>query len=245
MNILVSIILALTLIQASSLHAKSHLAPLRIATENYPPYEMLSPVDGLKGFDYELLIEIYKLLGNEISIEFLPWKRALAYTQLGEVVGILTCAYRKEREEFVLYSDPISSFVNGFYVRSDFSGPEPILLEDVKGQKVGSIAAYESFKALQAIGIEPEPAQDTTTAIKMLSKQRFDYLYVNQQSTDFEIKQLGLRGKFKFYPISKQDFYFCFSKQYEGVEHRAEDFNKALHILKKNGTYERIHSKYR
>ena len=29
-----------------------------VATEEYPPYEMKKPVNGLRGFDYEVLIEI-------------------------------------------------------------------------------------------------------------------------------------------------------------------------------------------
>jgi len=217
---------------------------LKIATENYPPYEMLEPVDGLKGFDYEVTQEIFNLLNYETDIQFLPWKRALSYTKLGSVVGILTCAYRKEREDFMIFSDPISDFVNGFYVRKGFKGPEPVLLEDVRGQSVGSIVAYESTKALQDIGIKPVEALDSFMAVKMLSVERFDYLYVNQQSADFTIKKLGLSNKFDFYPISKQQFFFCFSKQYEGIEKIVDEFNNALSILKANGTYNKIHNKY-
>jgi polar amino acid transport system substrate-binding protein len=110
----------------------SERGDLYIVTENYPPYEMLEPVAGQKGFDYEVATEIFTLLGFNPDINFVPWKLALRLARLGETVGILTCAYRKEREEFIIFSEPISKFTNGFFVRKGFDGPKPMVLEDVK-----------------------------------------------------------------------------------------------------------------
>lgn len=236
-------LLALNIVTTSSL---AETPPkLVIATEDYPPYEMIEPVEGLQGFDYEVMVAAFSLLGYELDVQFLPWKRVLNYTQRGLVAGILTCAHHKEREEFIRFSDPISEFTNGFYVRKNFDGPKPDLIEDVAGQKVASISGYESLAVLEDMGMNPMDVPNTESAIKMLDLGRFDYLYVAKQATDFAIKRLGLQDKFEFYPISKQNFYFCFSKPYEGSEALLDEFNKALFILKKNGTYDRIHAKYR
>ncbi len=225
------------------LHAQNKVV-LPIATEHYPPYEMLEAVDGLKGFDYEVLVEIFTRLGYKLKIEFLPWKRALAYTQRGTTLGILTCAYTKEREDYIIYSNPISKRTTGYYVRKGFKGPTPLTIADVKGQRVASVSAYASLNALIEVGIMPIGANDTKSAISMLQRNRFDYLYLNRQSTDFIINQLGLSNLFTFHPINHKEFFFCFSKKYKGVSQLITSFNKMLETLRKDGTYKKIHDKY-
>ena len=218
---------------------------LPIATEHYPPYEMLEAVAGLKGFDYEVLVEIFTRLDYQLDIEFFPWKRALAYTKQGKVLGVLTCAHTPEREEYIIYSNPISKRTTGYYVRKGFAGPKPLSIEDVKGQRVASVSAYASLNALMDAGILPISSNDTQSAIKMLHRNRFDYLYLNRQSTDFIINQLGLSNFFTFYPINHKEFFFCFSKNYKGVKEIVANFNQTLNAIKEDGTYKKIHDKYR
>jgi len=206
---------------------------------------MKEPINGLRGFDYEVVTQALKLVGYQSEVEFLPWKRVIQYSKMGKIAGILSCSYRKEREDFIIYSNPISESVRGFYVRKGFQGPQPILLEDVSGQLVGSVSGYGSTKELQKLGLDVVAAINTEAAVSMLVKKRFDYLYLGQQGTDFIIKELGVADQLDFYPISKKDFYLCFSKRYEGIREVVEAFNAALFVLKKNGTYNSIHSKYK
>lgn len=230
---------------AFSAHAADEPIILPIATEHYPPYEMETPINGLQGFDYEVVVEAFKLLGYKPEVKFWPWKRAVKLAKIGNVVGLLTCAYHKDRAEFIHFSDPISLFTNGFYMRSGFNGPKPDLIEDIIGQKVASIIGYEALKALEDIGAHPMSTPDVENAIRILDKGRIDYLYLGREATDFMIKTVPHESEFEFHPIIKKEFHFCFSKQYPNVEEIVKEFNAALFILKKNGTYDKIHSKYR
>jgi ABC-type amino acid transport substrate-binding protein len=45
-----------------SVHA-GKLGEIRIVTEHYPPYEMETPVNGLHGFDYEVVSTVFKSMG--------------------------------------------------------------------------------------------------------------------------------------------------------------------------------------
>ena len=219
--------------------------PLLVVTEDYPPYEMANPINGLQGFDYDLATEAFTRMGHEIEIRFLPWKRALLYARRGDAVGILTCAHLPAREEFLLFSDPISSFTSGFYTRRDFAGPVPRSLSDLMGQRVGSVSGYESMAALEEAGLGPLAAIDTPGSVRMLEAGRFDYLYLARQSTDFAIKQMGWTGRFDFHEISTRDFHFCFSKNYPGVEGIAEAFNRTLQKMRAERRIDDIHSRYR
>ncbi|MCJ8337052.1 MAG: transporter substrate-binding domain-containing protein [Pseudomonadales bacterium] len=218
---------------------------LSIGAEHYPPYEMKEPIQGLRGFDYEVAITALTLVGYQAEVDFLPWKRVVQYAKMGKVVGMLSCSYRREREEFVIYSNPISEAVRGYYVRKGFDGPKPFVLEDVKEQRVGSVTAYGSIKELQSNGFKPVAARNTELAVSMLVRKRFDYLYLGRQATDFVIKELGLADQLDFYPISRKDYYLCFSKRYQGIKPIVEAFNAALLVMKKNGTYQAIHDKYK
>ncbi|EPJ54415.1 MAG: hypothetical protein OFPI_06620 [Osedax symbiont Rs2] len=218
---------------------------LAIATEHYPPYVMQQPINGLRGFDYEVATETFLLLGQSIEVSFFPWKRVLLYAKLGKTVATLTCAYRKDREGFLLYSDPISEFTSGFYVRKNFDGPQAISFADIKGQRIGSVVGYDSFNELQDVGLKPIRANNTKAGIGMLIAKRFDYLYLAQQSTDFIIKQMSLTDQLDFYPISKKSYHLCFSKNHPGVKPLIDAFNGALIDLKKSGRYQIIHDKYR
>lgn len=218
---------------------------LFLAAEHYPPYEMKEPINGLRGFDYEVTIKALTLAGYETEIEFLPWNRVMQYARKGIVLGVLSCAFNDERENYIIFSDPISEAVDGFYVRKDFSGLQPISLEDVKGQRLGSVFGYASTQELESFGFKPMIARNTEMAVSLLLKKRFDYLYIGQQSTDFIIKELGVSGQLNFYPIHRIEYHLCFSKKYQGIELIVKAFNAALLVLRKNGTYQTIHDKYK
>lgn len=218
---------------------------LFVVTEDYPPYEMADAVNGLRGFDYDLAREAFARMGYEADIQFFPWKRALLYARRGDAVGILTCAHLPAREEFLLFSNPISSFTSGFYTRSGFDGPVPESFADLQGQRVGSVNGYESKAALEQAGLSPLGAVDTPASVRMLWAGRFDYLFLARQSTDFVIKQMDWANRFDFHPMSTRDFHFCFSKNYPGVEAIAAHFNKTLERMRNEGRVEEIHSRYR
>ena len=221
------------------------MRPIPIVTEDYPPYEMNEPVDGRRGFDFEVLEAAFGRKGYKVNVRFLPWRRALNYARRGDVAGLLTCAHREDREEFLIFSNPISQFTSGFYIRADHQGPEPLQLAHVLGQKTGSVGGYESLAELQDLGADPMAAPDTASAVRMLHAGRFDYLYVGRETTDFVIQRLELAQSFRFYPIKQAPFHMCFSRKYRGVKKLVAIFNQALAELRQDGTYEAIHARYR
>ncbi len=238
------LVLAFSFLILSNVAFAQESKRIHIVTEHYPPYEMEQAIEGLRGFDYEVAREAFKRMGYTPKIEFLPWKRALEMTRTGQVAGVLTCAYTKERAEFMIFSDPLSSFTNAFVVRKEFEGPKPQKIDDVKGFTTGSVKAYESLRALKDAGLNPIEASSSDTALAMLLAKRFDYLYASLERTSFDLKRLKLVGQLEFHPIIKKDFYFCFSKKFPGVETLVEKFNSVLTKMRTEGSLQRIHAKY-
>ena len=219
--------------------------PIDIVTENYPPYEMQREENGLRGFDFEVAVEAFSRMGYAPTVRFLPWKRALNEAQSGSTAGILTCARNADRERYILFSDPISTYTDALFKRRGHVGPHIREVRDVIGQPVASMAGYESLRDLRDIGADPIEVPDTLAGLNMLQARRFDYLYGGREMTEYMIKQNGLTESFEFIPLDRESFHFCFSKAHPGVDQLVEAFNTVLADMRRDGTYDAIHAKYR
>jgi len=216
-----------------------------VVAEHYPPYEMETAENGLRGFDYDVMTEVFARMGYAVNVSFLPWKRAVNETRLGAVVGLLTCAYLPSREEFILYSDPISNFTSGFFVRADYTPGSIERLDDILGRRVASVSGYESLKVLQQLGAEPVEVPTSEQGLRMLKAERFDYFYAGEETTRYLIRQSGMAGDFTFLPLERKPFHFCFSRAHPDSARLLPEFNAALDSIRADGTYDQIHGRYR
>ncbi len=222
------------------------LPVVHIVTENYPPYEMDPPVNGLRGFDYDVVTAAFTEVGYQANIEFASWSRALALVKRGERVALLTCAYKEDRAQWFHYSDAISSFTIGFYTRGHHEGVIPTAISDVKDARVASVLDYASLKELQNAGIDAQAPKSTEVALQQLVDRKwFDYLYLGQEATDFVAAQINMAHRIRFHPVSKEDFHLCFSRAVDGVEDVMGSFNQGLTQVREKGIYASIHKRYR
>ncbi|WP_422374054.1 substrate-binding periplasmic protein [Roseibium sp.] len=219
--------------------------PVTILAVNYPPFEMDVPVDGLHGFDHETVVEAFHRVGVEARIIYVPWTRAVSDTRNGLSPALLSCARNAERERDFLFSAPISQDTYGLYYRKDFKPPEIRKLEDVIGQSVASVSGYASLAKLIEIGANPVEVQSETMGFKMLALGRFDFLYSGKQSTDFQIMQLGMTDQFGFVVTENWDYHLCFSRRHPLSETLLPLFDKGLAEIRADGTYKKIHDRYR
>lgn len=229
------------------------LAPALAAQKNevtilavdYPPFEMKEPIDGLRGFDHEVVVEAFKRKGLTATILFLPWTRAVSDTENGRAPGLLSCGYNEQRGQHYYFSAPISQETYGLFFRRGFPEPPVSRFEDVPGLNLAGIAGYTATERLKSLGAELTEVQTDATALKMLALGRFDYLYSGRQANDFLILRLGMTGIFDFKEVESVDYHLCFSKTYPGSDELLRIFNEGLAEVRSDGTYSRIHAKYR
>jgi len=239
------LILVLLLAQTEPLSAAPGTGKsLTILATDYPPFEMEVPVEGLSGFDYEVVIEAFARTGWNAKIVFVPWKRAVAEARAGNAAGLLSCAYRAQREEFFLYSDQLSSSTDGVYYRREFAADPISTHTDLIGKKVGAVTGYSTYAKLTDFGIEPIDIPNDEAGIRMLEVGRLNFFLNGRQATDFLIKLLGLSGRFDFAVIADKPLFLCLSKSFPNSEGLLLDFNKGLAEVKADGTYAFIHAKY-
>jgi len=218
---------------------------LYIVSEDFPPLKMAQAENGLHGYDYDLVTRIFDELGFKTDIYFLPWPRALDDIKKGSALGALSCAYTEERAKLMHFRTPLGQFTTGFFAKAQSDLPAPESLKSVKGYDVGAVKGRASMDSLKSTGLNPLPANDPTSALRMLEAERFDYLYLNQETGQFKARQHKMEEQFVFHPIAKQDVYFCFNKRYPGVEDIMDAFEQKLTQFQKDGTYQAIRAKYR
>jgi len=221
--------------------------PLKIVVSDYPPYEFAEPVDGLKGFDVEVLEAAFDRVQVNITIEFMPWKRAKYMTARGEVPAAFSCARDAEREKVFYFSDIISGLTHGLFVRKDFDIDASLIhrIEDVKELEIIATLGYVNDVELTEKAIPHQTAQTDLSALKMVVLERAETFYTQKEVSNYLIRSSELSASLKFIELRKADFYVCFSKKWPNVEELISKFNKGLALIRADGTYDAIHAKYR
>ncbi|WP_419904363.1 substrate-binding periplasmic protein [Kiloniella sp.] len=219
---------------------------LTIHAVNYPPYEIENPdVDSLLGFDVEVAVEAFKRVGRRARVEFRPWKRIVAMAKAGTTMAILSCGKSAGREEYIYYSEPISTATRTYAASIDYSKDVPSSIEEAQGQKILVVSGYVSEKELAAAGVDFEPIIDDDSALRVLINRDFDLFFTTKEFIQYVAGGLGLSKKLQYFDTGKQiPYHLCFSKGWPGSNTLRDIFNKGLAEIRADGTYDAIHARY-
>jgi len=210
-----------------------------------PPYEFAVPQDGLRGFDVEVIEAAFNRSQVLTEFKFSPWKRGLEQVKLGIVTGIFSCGFRAEREAFIIYSAPISRQTDGYFVRSNFDDFEPTSLQAAKDLKIATVLGWTQVNTMADVGATVLEYRTVELIFRDLLKGLINYAYLPLEGPIFKAKQLGQSNKFRFIKVLEKDLHICFSKKWPNIEELVKKFNKGLISVQKDGTYKRIHDRYR
>ncbi|WP_027186405.1 substrate-binding periplasmic protein [Desulfovibrio inopinatus] len=223
---------------------------LLIVATDYPPYEFAVPQNGERGFDVEVVEEAFKRAGISVRFEFYPWSRALQMVEDGTAAGALTCAKNPEREKIYFFSDPISRMTDVFVVRKDHKFPPLSNMNDIKkyGLYPGTMRGNYTEKRYKQLGIPYDLSPSEVIALRKLADNRIDVIATIEENTLYNAKQLGIQDKIKTYKsedVETSLFHVIFSKKWAGMKRIVHIFNENLSAMRQDGTYEKIHQKYK
>ncbi|WP_415235278.1 substrate-binding periplasmic protein [Sneathiella sp.] len=213
---------------------------------NYPPYEIEKPgKDGLRGFDVEVIIEAFARSGVDADVAFMPWKRIMLLAEDGQVAGAVSCAYQKKRERHFYFTDPISTSTHSFVHTDRYEGKPLESLEDATGLKVLVVSGYSSEAELKRAGMEYETTNTDNHAISLLLERSYDLFYTTREFMEYQAKKDGYADRIGFFDLRKLQYHLCLSRKWPESEKLVRQFNKGLAEIMADGTYNRIHEKYR
>ncbi len=241
MKIFGSVVFALALSLTNSLCLAGE-RKLEIATTEYPPYYGKDLENG--GFMTEIVVEALKRAGYDVEIKFLPWKRALEGIKAGKHDGLYTVWYRKEREAWLVYSDPIAPANEvGFLKRKD----EDIsfkTIEDLKPYTIGVTRGYALPPGFDQASLKISWEKDDEVSLRKLHKGRVDLVLTDRILGKFiidtKIPEAVPDLVWLDPPVLVEFQHLVFSKKAGNFAMRLANFNRGLAEIEADGTLNAI-----
>lgn len=162
-----------SLLLAASLAA--HAAPpLRVLTEDYPPFNMTGPGGHISGLSTEIVQELFKRAGSNYAIELLPWIRAFNLTVLEANTCLYSTTRTDAREHQFKWIGPLVENPWVLYARAD-NRHAVLSLEEVRPFKIGGYAGDATSQYLIDRGFDVDLANTDQLNVKKLLAGRIDF----------------------------------------------------------------------
>ncbi len=237
--------MGLILMQSTTFAVKRHYEdiPIVIGGDAYfPPFEYIDTNDVYKGFNIDIMHAIAIEMGLDIEIKPMMWKDVTHALQKGDIDVIQGIKYTEERSKIFTFSEPYLESSQSIFIAKDNDYIKS--LDDLENK---TIAIQENDVAGDIVasikGVTVLEAKSQLEALQFLIDGRSDVYIGNRQTGLYSIQKYGYSSDVKVIgsPINPQKYGLAVKK---GNEEVLYIFDEGLKIIKKNGTYDKIHDKW-
>lgn len=218
-----------------------------VATQ-FPPY-VYNEYSVIKGFNVEILNEIFRRMNIKVNYLIVPWARGVEMVRNGQADAIFPFFKTPQRELFTDYSNSFTSEPIAMFVLNNSDITYNGDLRELSQYKFGRVRGFSSGvyfdTAVYNNIIQVEVVSKATSNIKKLIRERFDILVDNRYFVLHELKKMHKLNVIKqLNPIlANNKAYLGFSKKRNHKE-IIEKFNVILEEIKKDGTHDKIIDSY-
>lgn len=216
-----------------------------VVTEEWAPFIYES--DGeLQGVDYEIMDSLFRSLGWDYELRFLPWSRCLLMIENGDADAILDISYTEERAQQMIFPrEPISYSESVLFHKRDraFSIDR---LEDLSEYVIGTIRGYaygEEFRKADYLNLEPVRSLELN--IQKLLVNRIDFFISNRPVGLHKIREMGVEDQIDYLDlvISGGENYLAFSISDKNRK-LADDFSREMLLFRETEEFSMILDRY-
>ncbi|MCO1623173.1 MAG: transporter substrate-binding domain-containing protein [Pseudomonas alloputida] len=218
---------------------------LRLVTDDWAPY-VYQHEGQPRGIDYEVTTQVFKRLGVEVELQFLPWKRCLAMIKQGLADGILDTFQIESRQPYLVYAPEPLSEVEFVLFQAQARRHAVTQLKDLSGLTVGTSPGYTYGAAFsEASYFKREAAPTLEANFGKLMLGRIDLAITDRRVGHHLLHQLGLQRHVEELPlvISHQTQYLGLVRK-PGREALALAFAEELQRFKQEPAYAAISNRY-
>lgn len=223
--------------------------PVRFLASEWPPFEYTKPDGSLTGYSVDILIAMYEHLGMTPDIKIFPWNRSYKLAQEEENTAVFTMARSEKREKLFKWVGPIAPREIYLWKLKSRDDIKVKTLDDVKNYMVGTVRGEAGEQQLLDMGFDLKKnihqVDKQTRNYLLLYKQRIDFLYGLEFTTIYGLKKAGFdpsQVEKSLLLNSGLEYYYGFNKNTsDDIVNR---FQQALDAIKRNGTFDKIVSKY-
>jgi polar amino acid transport system substrate-binding protein len=226
-------------------NAMAQKGTIQFVTLEWEPYYGPNLVN--EGYFTDIVREAFRRVGYEISVDYVPWKRALYEIENLYYDGLLGVYYSESRAEWLLYSDPVSEAELVFFAKKG-SGISWENLEDLRPYTIGIEDGYAYGNAFDAATfLKKEAVRKLELNLKKLLEGRIDLiaasrievLYWMTTNSPDKMDLLEVVGK----PLLSNTLYITFPRKAIESAKYLYDFNRGLQSIREDDTYSKILSR--
>lgn len=213
----------------------------------------LCTVKDQPGYVNEVLARVFEDSPFQLEVEVLSWSRAIYQVKKGDKVALLSPA-KAEAPGLVYPDNEVGVQRMCFFTRIENSW-QYVNPESLKGLAIAigddtSVAALNDYIADEAYDFRPMHYDENfiTKNLKMLDAGRIDTFIFTQNTTQYEMKKMGVSRRYKNAGcVSQEKIYIAFSPAKETrvlVEQLKNYFDSHIIDLYDNGKINKILKKY-
>ncbi len=217
-------------------------------TENLPPLNYLDG-GGMQGFSVELLRLIAARSGLKLTLQLMPWQRAVQVAEASENSVLFSLTRTPEREARFQWVGPIAQRRVLLYRLASRSDLAMTALSELGNARIGVVRDSAADRQLQAAGLRPglqlEQGLDDATNLRKLLAGRMEYIVLLDWAAAWNLRQLQLPLS-TLQPALEQDAtrsYF-YGLRLDADPALVRRLQAALDSLRRDGRYERLRQRY-
>lgn len=223
---------------------------IRVSVGEYPP--AYSEYSLHYGYIPHILTRAYNLVGIQVKLEFLPWKRAYQNAKEGQFDATCCWFSSRQRQQDFFLSDAISNTEGFYFFHLKSYNFDWQTLKDLQGIPIGATSGYtfgeEFYRAEKEGKLTVQWVNADQQSLGKLFKKRIAIAPIDI-NTGYELLR-------RYFPAQQAQLvthhpkalrrtptYFLLSRnkgQQEKSQRLMALFNKGLKLLKQNGEYDKI-----
>ncbi len=229
----------------------AHAEAYRCVSLDYPPLIQQDASGPAYGLAVDIVATVMARLGHTVSVEILPWGRALALIRQGERDCIFTIFQSLERERFLDFSrESLIPQIIYFYARDDQSARFEGDFAALAGLRVGTVLSVNYGARFEAA--RPQLAIREVSTLEQNFRKlilgRVDLIPSNMYTAGYTLDKLvgaELAGHIVKLPqaIDSVPSYVAFAKGRRLTALR-DQFDRGLRALIASGEYRRMLERY-
>lgn len=218
-------------------------------TENLPPLNYLDDSGGVQGFSVELLRLIAAQAGLKLTLEVLPWQRAMQAAESSVNSVLFSLTRTPERESRFQWVGPIAQRRVLLYRLANRSDLTMTALSELGNARIGVVRDSAADRQLQAAGLRPglqlEQGLDDATNLRKLLAGRMEYVALLDWAAAWNLRQLQLPLS-TLQPALEQDatHSYFYGLRLDADPALVRRLQAALDSLRRDGRYERLRQRY-
>lgn len=238
-RILISIILAVLLLSTSAFAGQK----IVLTSGEWPPYISQEFKHG--GLGTKIVTEALGLAGIEVEYVYMPWKRGLESVKEGQYIGAMGWSRTEEREQYLLYSEPIFAPETVFFHRKDTKF-DWTTLDDIGTMTVGGTLGYSYNDFLRPIirkkGGKLDIAPTDQMSMLKLVDGRID-IFPCARAVGYYLLRAkllpGLADTITSHPkpLMQKSVHLVISKNAENAQEIIDRFNEGLLQMRRDGRF--------